>query len=238
MVALLGHNGSGKSTLAKHLNGLLVPDDGEVEISGLVTGSTSVSHMAGKVALLFQNPDNQICKRRVYDEVAFGPRNLGYSADRVDSLVHDSLTALELLSKEESNPHDLGYSERKRLALASVIAMDTDVLVLDEPTSALDSHEISLLVEVLQLCKTKGKTVIIISHDMDFIAEHFSRVICLQNGQKSFDGMMVDFFNESELLRDCGLLPPQIVRLNKHFNITTSSITPEDFIDEFIAGNK
>ena len=132
-VALLGHNGSGKSTLVKHLNGLLRPRQGNVKLFSTSAADKRVAELAATVALLFQNPDDQICKGTVWDEAAFGPRNLGYPEERVRTLVDTSLEIFDLLPMVKHNPHDLGLSERKRLAMASVLAMDTEIVVLDEP---------------------------------------------------------------------------------------------------------
>ncbi|WP_320169845.1 ABC transporter ATP-binding protein [Maridesulfovibrio sp.] len=231
-VALVGHNGSGKSTLAKHLNGLLKQTSGSVLINGESTEIKRTAQLAGTVALLFQNPDDQICKRTVRDEVAFGPRNLGYSKDRIQELVYNALSDFDLLSFEEFNPHDLGYSQRKRLALASVCAMDTPVIIMDEPTAGLDPHEVSILKSVMDKLKAMDRTVIVISHDMDFLAETAARAVCLNEGKKIYDGCILDFFSRQTMLEDCGLLCPQIARLCAYFNLRPQRYTPDDFITE------
>ncbi len=229
-VALLGHNGSGKSTLAKHLNGLLRPTQGTVKINGQHTARRRVASLAGQVALLFQNPDDQICKRTVWEEAAYGPKNLGHAPERIEELAESSLAALGLLEQKQCNPHDLGFSERKRLAMASVLAMDTDILVLDEPTSGLDPHEIALLESVLKKLASEEKIVLVISHDMDFVAENLDRAVCLEQGRKVFDGPVETLFQDEALMRQCGLLPPQIVRLGAHFGLQPAPRTPEEFI--------
>ncbi len=233
-VALLGHNGSGKSTLAKHLNGLLLPDEGEVRIHGIPTTQRRVAQLACMVSLLFQNPDDQICKRTVRDEIAFGPQNLKYSDERVEECIEFALTAFGLSDKITCNPHDLGYGERKRLALASVVAMDTDIVVLDEPTAGLDPREVALLVTVLQHLESKGKSVIVISHDMDFIAETMTRALCLENGKKRFDGALSDVFEDSLLLEQCGLLLPQIAQLSVHYGLHLHEFNANAFVDRFL----
>ncbi|BCS86865.1 energy-coupling factor ABC transporter ATP-binding protein [Pseudodesulfovibrio sediminis] len=233
-VALVGHNGSGKSTLAKHLNGLLRPSQGEVCLDGAPISDLKVAQIAGMVSLLFQNPDDQICKQSVWDEIAFGPRNLGFDPKRVQKLVQESVAAFELGPVQEMNPHDLGFSRRKRLALASVVAMDASVVVLDEPTAGLDPSEIVLLEAVLNRLQCDGKTVLIISHDMDFIAENIERVICMESGNICFDGLVGCLFEDHALLDRCGLELPQVVRLCQQYTIQPHALTPEGVILDLI----
>lgn len=232
-VALVGHNGSGKSTLAKHFNGLLLPSAGKIWIQGIDSSTQRVSQLAKKVALLFQNPDDQICKQVVRDEVAFGPNNLGYSPKKIDLLVNKALSDFDLLPFQKINPYDLGFSERKRVALASIIAMDTPIIVFDEPTAGFDSYEIKLFINALERLKDEEKTVLIITHDMDFVAENIKRILCLHEGEKVFDGNTWDFFSDNEILFHCKLLPPQVVQLSTHFQQERPAMTPEDFIEGF-----
>lgn len=231
-VAVIGHNGSGKSTLAKQLNGLLLPSEGKTWIKGLDTSKQGVAKLAAKVALLFQNPDDQIFKRTVRDEVAFGPKNLGHNMEKVDRLVDDAMSLFDLLPFKNINPHDLGYSERKRVALASIIAMDTPIIVLDEPTAGLDAYEIKLFASALKKLKDENKTVLIITHDMDFVAENVPRILCLANGEKLFDGDSRKLFSDDKLLSHCGLRQSQVVRLSAHFQHHKLAMTPEEFIEE------
>ncbi|WP_415719396.1 energy-coupling factor ABC transporter ATP-binding protein [Maridesulfovibrio sp.] len=233
-VALLGHNGSGKSTLVRHFNGLLKPTGGTVSVNSVATVGEKVSVLAGKVAMLFQNPDDQICKATVWDEVAFGPENLGYEPERISVLVEKFLSVFGLLDRKDRNPHDLGFSERKRLVMASVLAMDTGIVVFDEPTAGLDPLEISMLEGEISKLGEQGRTVVIISHDMDFVAENCSRAICLENGSKRFDGNVSDLFSNSSLIERCGLLAPQVVQLADHYNLRLDEITPQGFINKIL----
>jgi energy-coupling factor transport system ATP-binding protein len=235
-IALVGHNGSGKSTLARHLNGLLRPASGEVLLDGEPTADLPVAVLAGKAALLFQNPDDQICKGRVADEVAFGPRNLGFSPARTAELAADALALFGLDGREEANPYDLGLSERKRLALASVVAMDTPLLVLDEPTAGLDAFEAGLLASALDRLGELGKAVVLISHDMDFVAENCERAVCLESGRVRFDGPVAGLFVREELLESCGLLPCQVARLGARLGVRPARFTPGAFLAALRAG--
>ncbi|MBB1094368.1 ABC transporter ATP-binding protein [Rhodopseudomonas palustris] len=229
-VALTGHNGSGKSTLVKHLNGLLKPSAGNIWIDDKDTTTTTTAQLARQVALLFQNPDDQICKRTVWDEVVFGPKNLGYPAKRIESLVEEALTLFALTPFKKKNPHDFGYSERKRIAMASIVAMDTPVVVFDEPTAGLDPYEISLLIATLKKLQSDNKTVIVISHDMDFVAENISRVVSLANGKKVFDDSVRDLFKKPALMTECGLRQPQVMQLSNACGLQGAALTPHECV--------
>lgn len=231
-VALTGHNGSGKSTLVKHLNGLFEPSAGKVWIAGKDTTMFKTAQLAGQVALLFQNPDDQICKRTVWEEVAFGPKNLGYSRERIELLAEEALALFELMPFKEKNPHDFGYGERKRIAIASIVAMDTPVLVFDEPTAGLDPYEISLLIATLNKLQSENKTVIVISHDMDFVAENISRVISLAEGRKVFDGSVRDLFRKPALMTTCGLRQPQVMQLSNACAVQCAALSPHECVAE------
>jgi energy-coupling factor transport system ATP-binding protein len=229
-VALAGHNGSGKSTLVKQLNGLLKPFTGKVLVSGRDTKNSKTSKLAVKVALLFQNPDDQICKRTVWDEVAFGPKNLGYSKERMRTLVEEALVLFDLSSYKKNNPYDFGYSERKRIAMASIVAMDTPVLVFDEPTAGLDPYETSLMIAALKKLQSQNKTVIVISHDMDFVAENIPRAIVLADGKKVFDGKVRHLFQDPAIMSDCRLQEPQVARLSKVCGLERVPLSPDECV--------
>lgn len=233
-VALIGHNGSGKTSLVKQLNGLLRPTNGRVSIRQLQTEKMTVASLSRSVALLFQNPDDQISKRKVRDEVAFGPQNLQYEKKRIQLLVDQALTLFKLQDLQDQNPYDLGFSERKRLAMASIIAMDTQIVVFDEPTAGLDSSEIRMLINVLNRLKQQEKTVVIITHDMDFVAEQVERVVCLESGKLRYDGSPKMLFYNQKLLDSCRLLPPQIVRLSDYFQLEKTALTPSELLSKLM----
>lgn len=231
-VALTGHNGSGKSTLVKHLNGLLKPSAGKVWIDNKDTTASKTAELASNVALLFQNPDDQICQRTVWDEVMFGPKNLGYSLQKIESLVENALDLFDLKQFKKSNPHDFGYSERKRIAMASIVAMDTPILVFDEPTAGLDPYEVSLFIVTLKRLQSENKTAIIISHDMDFVAENFARIISLDGGLKVFDDSVQNLFREQEIMKDCGLRQPQVMQLCNALALDCIALSPQECVAE------
>jgi energy-coupling factor transport system ATP-binding protein len=188
LVAIVGQNGSGKSTLVRHLNGLLRPTAGRVLLGGRDIRTEHVAGLARSVGLAFQNPDRQLFAGRASAEVAFGPRNLGLRGAALDRRVEAALAAVGLGRDAASNPYDLGYSRRKLLSLASVIAMATPILVLDEPTTGQDARGVARVREVVAGAAAEGRTVIAVSHDMSFVAENFARLVVMRAGRIVLDG--------------------------------------------------
>lgn len=209
-VALVGQNGSGKTTLVRHLNGLLRPSEGRVLLDGRDAATLTVAQLARQVGLVFQDPDRQVFAGTVHDEVAFGPHNLGLRGAALRSAIEEALAACGLTGDEPTNPYDLGQSRRKLLALASVLAMRTDVLVLDEPTTGQDQRGVERVRQVVRAAAGTGRTVLAISHDMAFVAETFERVIVMRDGRVVLDGSPSDAFAASawEALRSTYLEPP------------------------------
>jgi energy-coupling factor transporter ATP-binding protein EcfA2 len=210
VVAIVGQNGSGKSTLVKHLNGLLRPSSGRVLLDGLDIRPVHVAGLAARVGLAFQNPDRQLFAGRVSAEVEFGPRNLGIRGAELSSRVGTALSAVGLTGVADANPYDLGYSRRKLLALASVLAMRTPIVILDEPTTGQDARGVSRVRAVVAAAAGEGRTVIAISHDMRFVAECFRRVIVMRAGRVVLDGAPDVVFAEAAWpeLRATYLEPP------------------------------
>jgi energy-coupling factor transport system ATP-binding protein len=214
-VAIVGGNGSGKSTLVRHLNGLLRPTEGRVLHDGRDIAGSRVAVLAATVGVVFQNPDRQIFAGRVVDEVAFGPRTLGRSQEAANSMVAAALEAVGLADVAEHNPYDLGYSQRKLLALASVLAMETPILVLDEPTTGQDPRGIARVQRVVSDVVASGRTVIAVSHDMRFVAETFGRVVVMRRGRVSMQGRPEEVFAEGAwpTLASTFLEPPLAARI-------------------------
>jgi energy-coupling factor transport system ATP-binding protein len=209
-VALVGQNGSGKTTLVRHFNGLLRPTEGHVTVDGTDAGSLTVAQLASRVGLVFQDPDRQIFAGSVRAEVEFGPRNLGCTGSELRSAVADALEATGLFGEEGTNPYDLGQSRRKLLALASVLAMRTPVLVLDEPTTGQDARGVERVRAVVDAVAAEGRTVLAISHDMRFVADTFERVVVMRAGRIVLDGTPGEVFAAAawEALRSTYLEPP------------------------------
>lgn len=209
-VALIGQNGSGKTTLVRHLNGLLRPTSGRVLVDGTDAATLTVAQLARTVGLVFQDPDRQIFAPSVRAEVEFGPRNVGLAGAELRAAVGEALGATGLAGRESVNPYDLGGSRRKLLALASVLAMRTPVLILDEPTTGQDARGVAVVRSVIDEAHRFGRTVIAVSHDMRFVAEAFDRVIVLRTGAVVLDGSPAEVFAAPawDTLRSTHVAPP------------------------------
>jgi energy-coupling factor transport system ATP-binding protein len=219
-VAFVGANGSGKTTLARHLNGLLRPSRGRVLLDGADIATRRVADLAACVAVGFQDPDRQVFSRSVRAEVEFGPRQLGFSTEHRERAVAEALVATGLADFFDSHPHDLGESRRMLLGLASLLAMETPVLVLDEPTVGLDPADEARVASVVA---TPGstRTIIVISHDMRFVGETCERIVVLERGHVVLDGSPADVFAERSwpILRGAGLEPPEAALLGARLGL-------------------
>ncbi|MFN8435116.1 MAG: ABC transporter ATP-binding protein [Anaerolineales bacterium] len=229
-VAIVGQNGAGKTTLVRHFNGLLRPSSGTVLIGDWETSKYSTAKLASRVGYVFQNPDEQLFSRDVLTEVSFGPRNLGYAKEKMDDLVKRALSLTELSDKTETNPYDLSPTWRKMVALASIIAMDTPIVIFDEPTTGQDAVNVGRIAHVIAELKREGKTVITITHDIDFCAENFDRVIALSKGQILLDGIARDVLGQEEVLAQTYVDPPQLTRLGKALGLKETVTRKDEFL--------
>ncbi|HEY8869716.1 MAG TPA: ABC transporter ATP-binding protein [Candidatus Limnocylindrales bacterium] len=220
-LAIVGQNGSGKSTLVRHFNGLLRATEGRVEVNGLDGATERVARLAGIVGLVFQDPDRQIFASRVRGEVAFGPHNLGMRGAQLRGAVDGALEAVGLAGQADLNPYDLGFSRRKLLALASVLAMGTPIVVLDEPTTGQDARGIGRIKQIVEDLSAAGRTVVAISHDMRFVAEAFERVVVMHTGTVILDGAPADVFGERSwpALASTYLEPPLAARVGARMRL-------------------
>ena len=214
-VAILGQNGSGKTTLVKHANGLLRPAEGDVRIDGASIAGRRVDELAATVGFVFQSPDDQLFERSVEREVGFGPRNIGFDATITGRLVDVALGAVGLAGQRTTNPYDLDLSQRKLVALASVLATDPAIVVLDEPTAGQDPDGVARVGEVIRALRDAGRTVIAITHDMEFAATSFDRIVVMRRGEVVADGPpgAVLGGGNAELLASTGLTPPPAARI-------------------------
>ena len=212
-VAIVGQNGAGKTTLVKHLNSLLRPTAGVVQVGAWDTRQRSVAQMAAVVGYVFQNPDDQLFQRTTLAEVSFGPRNMGWPADRAAASAQAGLERVGLADQGSLHPYDLSPSQRKRVALAAVLAMQTPIVVLDEPTTGQDAQGTALIGDIIRGLRAEGRTVIAVTHDVDFCAEHFERVIAMGEGRVLADGLAQPVLAQTRLLAATNVDPPQLMRL-------------------------
>lgn len=232
-VAILGSNGCGKSTLAKHFNSILLPCGGKVYVCGLDTSDEELLiRVRRNVGMVFQNPDNQIVANVVEEDVAFGPENLGVASPEIARRVAQALKQVGMYEYREHAPHLLSGGQKQRIAIAGIIAMEPQCIILDEPTAMLDPRGRKEVMETIrQLNQDKHITVVLITHHMDEAAQA-QRVIVLHKGQVAADGKPEEVFSQVELLHGIGLAAPETVELcyelNKQgFSLPLDKLTSE-----------
>jgi len=212
-VAIMGQNGAGKTTLVKHFNGLLKPTKGEVIVDGVNTKETSVATLARKVGYVFQNPDHQLFCETVEKEIAFALKNFGFDEELIKKRVNWALNLLGLTQYRESSPFMLSGGERKRLALASVLAWDPEVVILDEPTIGQDYAQKEKLRQFILQLRAQGKTIVIVTHDVEFVADCSPRVVLMANGRIVADGKAEEILTNPKLLAEASVVPPQVTQI-------------------------
>ena len=231
-VAIMGQNGAGKTTLVKHFNGLLKPTKGAIRVDGVETTKTSVAAIARKVGFVFQNPDHQLFSETVEEEIAFALKNFGFEKETIEDRISWALNLLGLTQYRKTSPFMLSGGERKRVALASVLAWDPEILILDEPTIGQDYQQKEKLRQFIIQMQTQGKTVVIVTHDVEFVAECNPRVVLMKEGQIVADGEGKDILTNSEALAHSSIVLPQIAQLFKQL---ASLELPKGIIDIYEA---
>lgn len=216
-IGLIGHTGSGKSTLIRHLNGLLKPTEGHVYLRGedIWRTASAVHESRFHVGLVFQYPEHQLFEETIYRDIAFGPTNMGLTAEEIDRRVRESAQFVGLKEEDlERSPFSLSGGQKRRAAIAGVLAMEPEVLILDEPTAGLDPAGCeSILSRICAYHKAKGSAVILVSHNMDEIARTAARVVVLDHGQIAMDGTPGEVFSRDRELSDLGLDVPCAARV-------------------------
>lgn len=223
-VALIGQNGSGKTTLAKHLNGLLRPSHGRVLLRGVDVSTLPLNRVASDVGYVFQNPDHQIFAPTVHDEVAFGPRNFRLATTETTDRVHAALDAVGLVGLEDADPFLLSKGHRQRLAVASVLALRPQLLILDEPTTGLDYREQRRMMDLLAQLHAHGMAILMITHSPWVVAEYAERGVLMRDGSILFDGPLRALFAAETLLASAHFCAPDITRLGRRFGFTPLSV--------------
>lgn len=215
-VALLGHNGSGKSTIAKHFNAILLPSGGKVFVKDMDTSNEDLlTEIRRTVGMVFQNPDNQLVATIVEEDVAFGPENLGLPSEEIRARVDDALKAVGMYEYRLHAPHKLSGGQKQRIAIAGIIAMQPDCIVLDEPTAMLDPRgREEVMSTIKMLCREKGITIVLITHYMDEAAQA-DRVVIIDSGTILSEGKPEKVFMDTQMLRSHGLDIPQATELSQ-----------------------
>ena len=215
-IALLGTNGSGKTTLLNHLNGILRPTSGKIffDDNPLKYDAKSLLSLRKRVGFVFQDPNDQLFAPTVKQDVAFGPLNLGYSADKVKTIVEEALETVKISELAEKPPHFLSLGQKKRVALAGVLAMEPEVIIMDEPTSNLDPRATSEILHLLlQLNKEKGITLLLATHDVDMVPLFATKLYILNKGKLVSEGTPKETFSNTKLIRQVNLRSPRLTHL-------------------------
>ena len=231
-VAIMGQNGAGKTTLVKHFNGLLKPTKGKVLIDEVDTTKVSVATLARNVGFVFQNPDNQLFSETVEDEIAFALKNFGFKENITKRRVTWALNLLGLTQYRKTSPFMLSGGERKRVALASVLAWNPKILILDEPTIGQDYQQKEKLRQFILQMKAQRKTIIIVTHDVEFVAECNPRVLLMLEGKVVADGEARKVLTNLEILTQASIVPPQIAQI---FLQLSDLELPKNVIDSYEA---
>ena len=231
-VAIMGQNGAGKTTLVKHFNGLLKPTKGKVIIDDVETTKTSVAALAKTVGFVFQNPDHQLFSETVEEEIAFALKNFGYKAEVIEDRITWAVNLLGLTQYRKTSPFMLSGGERKRVALASVLAWDPQVLILDEPTIGQDHQQKENLRQFIMQLQTQGKTIVIVTHDVEFVAECNPRVVLMREGKIVADGEGKDILTNPQVLEQSSIVLPQIAQVFMQLNVPE---LPKNVIDIYEA---
>lgn len=229
--AIIGQNGAGKTTFVKLLKGLLKPDEGDILIRNHSVKMKTAAELARTVGLVFQNPNDQIFKRTVLEEVLFGLLNIKMGRHTAEKQAGKALKLVGLDDQLEMNPHDLSLSEKKLLCIASIVAMDPDIIILDEPTIAQDHAGKEIIRKIIKELTERNKLVMTIIHDMDFVAENFERTIVFNKGKVLLDGETREVFSNKEILAEANVEAPGITQLAKELGFQHTILTVEEFIN-------
>lgn len=237
VVAIVGRNGAGKSTLLRLLNGLYQPATGAIVVNGNATSDTPVHLLARFIGTVFQAPEQQIFNAKVVDEIAFGPKQLGLTGKALDERVGEVLQRIGLAGEAETHPLDIDASARRMVAIGSVLAMQPPVLLLDEAQRGLDKAAIDRLARIIADEKARGTTVLLVCHDMDFVARNADRVLGLAQGRLAADLSTEAFFTDAALTAAVGVEVPDMVSLSAALGLAPA-LSPERFAAAWMARNE
>ncbi len=234
VVSIVGQNGSGKTTLVRHFNGLLRPTSGKVLINEEETEKMSVGKMSQRVGYVFQNPNHQIFCTTVRAELEVAPKNFGFSDEETKKAIDDVVELMGIEGELDKHPLSLDYTTKKIITIASVLVFNPEILIMDEPTGGLDEVGRRMLTKIINMMHDKGHTVIMISHDMDYVAENSQRIVVMSQGQIIGDGVREDIFMQEDMLAQAQIEPPQIAKLDMAINPDTKvSLSVDDFVAKY-----
>lgn len=242
-VGLIGHTGSGKSTLVQHLNGLLKPTSGKIIVDGrdITSKDTDLKEIRQKVGLVFQYPEHQLFEETIYKDIAFGPKNLGLKEEEVEERVKKAmgLVGLDYERFKDRSPFELSGGQKRRVAIAGVLAMKPKVLIMDEPTAGLDPRGRDEILGRLELLHKEGITIILVSHSMEDIAKLVNRIVVMHKGKVAMEGETREIFKQAEKLVQLGLGIPQITSFMREYRkrgnqVKDIVLTVEEAKDEII----
>lgn len=240
-VAIIGPNGAGKSTLFSHFNGLTEPTSGCVKIEGkpISFEKDELLKVRQKVGIVFQDPNDQLFAPTVKEDIAFGPMNLGLSYDEVEKRVEDALKMVGMENYEDKTPHHLSGGQQKRIAIAGIIAMKPELMILDEPTAGLDPDGVEKVLNIMNQLIEEGMTLIISSHDIDMISKYADKIFVLYNGEIIESGNKNKIFSDMELLKKAHLRTPITTEIlynlkESGLNVNTEKISVKDTCAEII----
>ena len=238
IVAIMGQNGAGKTTLAKHFNGLLKPRTGEVRINGNSTQGFSVAELSKTVGYVFQNPNHSLFAESVEQEILFTLKNYGFSKEEIEKRLENTLETFNLESFRETSPFTLSGGERKRVSLAATLCLTPDIVILDEPTTGQDARQKQTISQVIEKLHKEGKTLVLISHDTEFVVELVDRIIVMAQGEIIADGDTEKILSNQQILDLGGLQLPELTRFALEVAKTTEFPTDLIRMDEVVQAVK
>ena len=244
-VAIMGPNGAGKSTLFSHFNGLTEPKSGYLEIDGkkMEYDKKTLLEIRQKVGIVFQDPNDQLFAPTVKEDVAFGPMNLGLSYEEVEKRVDEALTLVGMEKFKDKTPHHLSGGQQKRVAIAGIIAMKPEIMILDEPTAGLDPQGVDKVLDILNNLNKEGMTIVISSHDIEMVNGFAEKIFVLNEGEILASGDKNEIFSNKELLKEAHLKAPITTEIlyrlkEKGFYVDTTKININEVVDEIIKMKK
>lgn len=240
-IAIIGPNGAGKSTLFSHFNGLTEPTSGHVEINGkkIIFERDELLKVRQKVGIVFQDPNDQLFAPTVKEDVAFGPMNLGLEYDEVKKRIEEALEMVGMSGFEDKTPHHLSGGQQKRVAIAGIVAMRPDIMILDEPTAGLDPEGVDKVLAILNKLNGEGMSIVISSHDIEMVNEFADRIFVLYNGEIIAEGNNHQIFSDKELLKKAHLKAPVTTEIlyklkENGLNVDTEKLSIEETVKEIL----